>query len=111
MVNIFKILLAALVLTGASMLSGKRPEMAGFIMALPLATLLALPFSYAEYHDPAASVRFAQSIFIAVPLSLLFFVPFLLASKLHWNFWALYLSGVVLLAAGYFTHRWIMSIV
>ena len=109
--TIFKLLLSASVIAFSSWLSNRRPELAGFIMALPLATLLALPFSFIEYKDSAASVKFAQSIFAAVPLSLLFFVPFLLASKLHWNFWALYASGIVLLAGGYFAHRWLMSVV
>jgi hypothetical protein len=111
MLTILKVALSALVISGASWLSGKRPELAGFIMALPLATLLVLPFSYMQYEDPAASVRFAQSIFLAVPLSLLFFIPFLLAARLQWDFWWLYLSGIALLAAGYFTHRWLMNIV
>lgn len=83
----FKIAFSACVLAFASWLSGKRPEMAGFIVALPLVTLLVLPFSFAEYHDPAASIRFARSIFTAVPLSLLFFVPFLLADRLPFGFW------------------------
>jgi hypothetical protein len=108
---IFKLFLSATVIAFSSWLAGKRPELAGFIMALPVATLLALPFSYAQYHDPAASVKFAQGVFAAVPMSLLFFVPFLLASRLHWNFWWLYISGLVLLAGGYVAHRWVMSVI
>jgi hypothetical protein len=109
--TIFKLLLSASVIAFSSWLSHRRPELAGFIMALPLATLLVLPFSFIEYKDPAASVKFAQSIFTAVPLSLLFFVPFLLASRLQWNFWGLYAAGLVLLAGGYFAHRWVMSVI
>jgi hypothetical protein len=111
MVFLFKVLISASVIAFASWLSGKRPELAGFIIALPLATLLVLPFSYTQYQDPQASIKFAQSIFTAVPLSLLFFIPFLLASKLGWGFWALYASGLVLLICGYFIHRAIMGIV
>lgn len=103
--TVFKLVLSAGLISFASWLSGKKPELAGFIMALPLATLLVLPFSYMEYHDPAASVKFAQSIFLAVPLSLVFFVPFLLATKLGWSFPALYVSGLVLLVGAYFAHK------
>jgi len=110
LLSLFKLALSAGVISFASWLSGKKPELAGFIMALPIATLLVLPFSYMEYNDAAASVKFAQSIFIAVPLSLVFFVPFLLATKLGWSFPALYVSGLVLLIAGYFLHRWILQI-
>lgn len=102
---VLKIALAAAVIAFSSWLSGKRPELAGFIVALPLTTLLALAFSYGEYQDPEASVRFARSILAAVPVSLLFFVPFLFAARLEWPFWGLYAAGVALLAAGYFLHR------
>lgn len=106
---VFKVFFSAGVLGFAAWLSGKRPELAGFVIGLPLLSLLTLPFSYAEYNDPAASIKFAQSIFTAVPLSLLFFVPFLLAAKLPFGFWGLYLSGIALLVAGYFIHRWVMG--
>ncbi len=104
-----KIILSACVIAFASWLSGKKPELAGFIIALPLMSLLALAFSYTEFKDAEASVRFAKSIVTAVPLSLLFFAPFLLAQRLQLGFWALYGSGVLLLVAGYFIHVWVMK--
>lgn len=109
MVFAFKLFISATLIAFASWLSGKKPELAGFLMALPLATLLALPFSYMEYQDAEKTVRFAQSIFAAVPLSLLFFIPFLLAQKLMWNFWALYGAGLILLVAGYFAHKFLLQ--
>ncbi len=108
--SILKTLVAAIVIAFASWLSGKKPGLAGFIIALPLSSLLVLLFSYTEYHDAAASVRFAKSIFVAVPLSLLFFVPFLLADKLHFGFWGLYASGLALLVVGYFAHTYILKV-
>ena len=78
-------------------------------MALPIASMLALAFSFAEFHDPAKSVTFAKSIVTAVPLSLLFFVPFLFADKLNAGFPVLYGLGVLLLIAGYFAHGFIMK--
>ncbi len=108
--TVMKTLVAAAVITFASWLSNKKPGLAGFIIALPLSSLLVLLFSYAEYHDAAASVRFAKSIFVAVPLSLLFFVPFLLADKLHFGFWGLYASGLALLVVAYFAHTYILKV-
>ncbi|MGZ9109473.1 MAG: hypothetical protein ACXW4B_11720 [Micavibrio sp.] len=105
-----KLAISASIIAFASWLSGKRPELAGFIIALPLVTLLVLPFSYLEYQDPEASVRFAKSIFIAVPLSLFFFVPFLLADRLQLGFWALYGLGLALLVAAYFAHQAILRV-
>lgn len=106
----FKIFTSAGIIAFASWLSGKRPELAGFITALPLVTLLVLPFSHMEYSDPQTSVQFARSIFLAVPLSLSFFVPFLLADKVPLSFWGLYSSGIVLLCCAYFVHKGLMNL-
>jgi len=103
-----KIAISACVIAFASWLSNKKPDLAGFIIALPLSTMLVLAFSYGEFHDPAASVRFAKSIFVAIPLSLLFFVPFFLADKLNIGFWGLYACGFALLVIGYFAHTFIL---
>lgn len=104
-----KIIVSACIIAFASWLSNKRPELAGLIIALPLMSLLALAFSYTEFKDAESSVRFAKSIVTAVPLSLLFFVPFLLAQRLGLPFWALYGCGVALLAIGYFAHVALMK--
>ena len=61
---ILKIAVAAVVIGFASWLSGKKPELAGFIIALPLASILALAFSYIEHKDVAASATFAKSIIL-----------------------------------------------
>ena len=106
----FKVFFSAGLIAFASWLSGKRPELAGFITALPIVTLLVLPFSHIEYSDPQTSIQFARSIFLAVPLSLSFFVPFLLADKLQLSFWGLYVSGLVLLSAAYFVHKSLMNL-
>jgi len=106
---ILKIAIAACVISFASWLSHKKPDLAGFIIALPLGTMLVLLFSYAEYRDTASSIRFAKSIFLAVPMSLLFFVPFLLADKLPFGFWGIYAAGFALLVIGYFAHAFIMK--
>ena len=104
-----KTLIAGLAIAFSSWLAGKRPELAGFIIALPLTTLLALAFAQVEHQDPENSVRFAKSIFTAIPISLLFFLPFLAATKLQWPFWGLYAGGLAMLAVGYFVHKWIMA--
>ena len=108
---VFKIGLSACDIAFASWLSGKRPDLAGFIIALPLVTLLALPFSYAEYQNADTSIDFAKSIMVAVPLSLAFFVPFLFADKImavmptEFGFWGIYGLGLVCLIAAYFVHQ------
>lgn len=104
-----KILLSACIIAFASWLSGKKPALAGFIIALPIGTMLALAFSYAEYNSAEVSVKFAKSILVAVPLSLTFFLPFLLAERLALSFWGLYGLGIAFLIAGYFAHGFLMK--
>lgn len=105
-----KIGIAATVICFASWLSGKKPELAGYIISLPIASLLALVFSYLEHKDAAASITFAKSILIGIPISWLFFVPFFFADKLDSNFWFCYGIGVILLVVGFFIHRYLSSL-
>lgn len=109
MLWIGKILLSSIIISFVSWLSGKKIGLAGFLTALPLTTLLALAFSQLEWKDSAQSVEYAKSVFVAVPVSLLFFVPFLLANKFNFNFWTCYALGIVLLGIGYFIHSYITT--
>lgn len=111
MLAIGKTVVAALLISFVSWLSGKKTGLAGFLTALPLTTLLALAFSHMEWGDAKQSVEYAKSVFIAIPVSLLFFIPFLLAQKLNLGFWTCYLSGVALLGVGYFVHNFIFKAV
>ena len=102
---IANLLLSATVIATAAWLSRTYPVLAGFIVALPLTTMLVLPLSHAQTNSPQETFLFAKSIFTAIPVSLMFFVPFLLASRIGLNFWQSYGTGCVLLAIGYFVHR------
>ena len=110
MIFFLKVLLAASVIAFASWLSGKKPELSGFIIALPLASLIALVFSYLEHKNPETSVTFAKSILVGVPVSYLFFLPFFFAKSLSMNFWLIYSLGVVLLILGFFVHKYLVSL-
>ncbi|MEZ4743686.1 MAG: hypothetical protein R3B45_14785 [Bdellovibrionota bacterium] len=105
-----KVIFAAFIISFVSWLSGKKTSLAGFITALPLTTLLALAFSHMEWQEAKQSVEYAKSIFVAIPVSLLFFVPFLLAERFNLGFWACYTSGILLLALGYVLHVYIMKL-
>lgn len=102
-----KTIVAAVLISFVSWLSGKKTSLAGFITALPLTTLLALAFSQLEWQDSKQSVEYAKSVFVAIPVSLLFFVPFLFAQKLNLNFWGCYISGIILLGVGYIIHSYL----
>lgn len=108
--GIAKIVIAAVLISFVSWLSGRKTGLAGFLTALPLTTLLALAFSHAEWGNSKQSVEYAKSVFVAVPVSLLFFIPFLLAQKLNIGFWSCYVSGILLLGVGYFAHSYLTKI-
>lgn len=104
-----KIFIAALVIAFASWLSGKKPELAGFITALPLVSILAIGFSYIQYQDAATTAQYARSIIFAVPISWLFFAPFFFIEKWDLNFWVSYGVGLGLLIVGYFLHQYLLK--
>jgi len=90
-------------------LSGKKPELAGFITALPLVSILAIAFSYIQYQDAATTAQYAKSVIFAVPISWLFFLPFFFIEKWDINFWISYVLGLGLLVVGYFLHQYILK--
>jgi len=102
-----KLLISSLIIALASHLAGKQSLLAGFIVALPIVSMLAILFSYWEYRDMEKINQFAISILLAVPLSLLFFVPFLLNKWFKMNFAWTYLSAIGLLAVAFLVHHFI----
>jgi hypothetical protein len=99
------LLVSAAVISFASWLSGRLPATAGFMVALPLATMLVLPLSYQEHGSAETSIALARSIFIAIPISLTFFLPFLFSERLGLSFWQAYALGCAALPVGFFVHR------
>ena len=107
--TLFKVVLATALIVFASWLSGKKPELAGFLTALPLVSIIAIAFSYMEHQDVAVASQYAKSIVLAVPVSWLFFVPFFFTEKWSLGFWVSWALGMALLAVGYFVHQWMLS--
>lgn len=105
MTFLFNVAVSALVISFASWLSGRFPAAAGFLVALPLATMLVLPLSYREHDSAETSLLLAKSILLAIPVSLAFFVPFLLAERLALSFWQAYVLGCLALPVGFLAHR------
>ena len=108
---LLKVIGAGIIIAFASWLAGQNPKLAGFIIALPLVSLIAILFSYYEHNDTEKTIMFTKSIFIAVPASYLFFLPFLFAKSLNMNFTIIYISGLLLLVVGYFIHKYIVNFI
>tara|TARA_Y100000589_G_scaffold289946_1_gene292341 strand:+ start:112 stop:450 length:339 start_codon:yes stop_codon:yes gene_type:complete len=105
---LFKAAIAGTLIALASWLSEKRPELAGFIVALPLTSVIALTISQVQTQNSENSILFAKSIIIGVPLSYLFFIPFFFQHVTRFGFWAAFIIGLVLLSIGYFIHQYIL---
>jgi hypothetical protein len=100
--------ISSLVISLAVWISKRNPQIAGFIIALPISTMLVLALGYGEQRDPQRMIALAKSICFAIPLSLIFFVPFFLSEKLNMSFWTTYFFGFILLAGGFFIHKFIL---
>ena len=105
LVTLAKFLFTASVIVFSSWLSQKRPDLAGFIIALPLASLLALALAHLQHGDAEKSIAFGQSILLAVPVSYLFFIPFFIPKVAEFGFWLVYGLGLSLLVVGFFLHQ------
>lgn len=103
------VVLTSAILSFVLWLSKTNPVLGGFIVSLPLATLIVLAFSKIQHGDTNNTFALAKSIFIGVPSTLLFFIPFLLADRLKLTFWSSYAIGLSLLAVSFCLHKWIMS--
>ena len=105
----FKIVLAAIIIAFASWLSGQNPKLAGFIIALPIVSIIAIALSYYEHNDIEKTILFSKSILIAIPVSYLFFLPFFFSKSLNMNFFLMYGVGLGLLIIGFFIHKYITN--
>ena len=108
MLIVLNTLVSALAIGVAAWLSRRYPVTAGFVIALPLATLLVLPLAYLQHRDADSAFQMARSILVALPITILFFIPFLMRER--FSFWGAYALGCALLPVGYFVHRAIMRV-
>ena len=100
-----KTFLSGIIIAFSAWLAGKKPVLAGFVVALPLVSMLAILFSYLEYRDMNKINQFAVSVLVAVPLSLSFFIPFVLNRWLKMSFPLTYAIAIGCLALAYMIHN------
>lgn len=96
---IAKVLVSALVIAAATEVAKRYPFWGAVIIALPLTSILAMGWLYAETRDNALLTQFAKDIFVIVPVSLVFFLPFWLEPKTQLGFIVNLLAGLGLLLA------------
>lgn len=69
-----------------------------------------LPLSPIQHGDSENTILRAKSIFVAVPVTLAFFIPFLASGKFGLSFWQAYALGCLALLLANFAHRAITRI-
>lgn len=104
-----KMVLSGLIIALTSWLAGRKPFLAGFLIALPIMSLLSILFTYFETRNMDTINNYATSILVSVPLSLLFFVPFVLNRWLHLNFYVTLVFSLSLLFLAFLVHHFIFS--
>lgn len=107
---IVNVLISASVISLCVWLAKNSPSLAGFILSLPLSTLLVLAMNQLQNGESGNGVALAKSVFIAVPASLVFFIPFLFSDRFKIPFWVCYGLGVVLLTGAYFVHKYLFGL-
>ena len=105
----FNVVLSSALISAAVWLSRTSPQLGGFVISLPLSTLIALVLARVQGDRPEQAFDLAKSIFVALPATLVFFVPFLVAGRLKLGFWTCYITGIALLGVAFFAHRRIME--
>jgi hypothetical protein len=95
---VVKVLVAAVIIGIAAEVAKRNPFWGAILIALPLTSILAMSWLYADTRDNALLTQFARDVFVIVPVSLVFFVPFLLETKTRFGFVPNMGIGLVLLA-------------
>lgn len=81
-----KVAVSALVIAVATEIAKRHPFFGALVVVLPLTSILAMSWLYAETRDNALVTRFAKDILILLPVSLVFFAPFLLEDRTRFGF-------------------------
>ena len=89
-------LIAGLVVVSVSLLSNRSPRLGGFLLTLPLVSILSFISAWSQDHDSSRVERLARETLVLVPLGLPFFVPLAFAQRLGLGFWSAFGSGLVL---------------
>lgn len=102
---IAKVVLSALVIALASEVARRDSFWGALLVVLPLTSLLTMSFLYAENRDNELVTRFARDVLLLVPVSLVFFLPFLFESRTRFGFVPNLAIGIVLLGLGVLVMR------
>lgn len=92
---LFKLALSLAVILASAEAAKRSLTLGALIVALPLVSILSMTWLYWDTQDAAKVSAYAREIFYLVPISLLFFLPFLFEPRSHWSYWLNFVLGVL----------------
>lgn len=98
---LLRVLISALIIAGVAELGRRYSVLAAILASLPLTSILALSFLYAETRRTESVVTLSYSIFWAVLPSLIFFIVLPIFIKLGLGFTSAMLLSCVVMALAY----------
>ena len=81
-----KILISAIVIATSTEVAKRNPSVGGLILALPIVSIIAFAFMGYQGTEPSELSSYAKSTLIFIPVSLVFFLPFVIPSLQSWSF-------------------------
>ncbi len=101
LVYLLKLALSLAVILASGEVAKRSATLGAFIVALPLVSILSMTWLYWDTMDAAKVSAYAREIFFLVPVSLLFFLPFLFEQRSHWPYWLNFGLGLLTMAAAF----------
>ena len=96
---LFRGVVAGAVVAAVSAVAGRSPKLGGFLLTLPIVSIVAFVATWRANSDVASVSRLARQTLVLVPLGLPFFVPLAFAQRLGLSFWPAFLAGSALASA------------
>jgi hypothetical protein len=104
-----KIILSAIVIAAISEIAKRNAFWAAILASLPLTSLLAFVWLYADTGDANRVAELSHGIFWLVLPSLLLFILLPVLLKAGWNFWLSLLVSCMATAGSYAIAAWLLS--
>jgi hypothetical protein len=91
-----KALLTGSTVVAVSEIAGRMPRLGGFLLSLPLISIIAFIMTWSISPKPEVINNLAQEMLILIPLTLIFYVPFLFVNQINFSFWMALVLGIFL---------------
>lgn len=91
-----KALLTGVIVVGVSEIAGRIPRLGGLILSLPFISIVAFIMTWSNSPKPEVISNLAQEMLILIPLTLVFYVPFLFFNQNNFSFWMALALGIIL---------------